>query len=479
VPELLRAIVLQGRDATPPAYYVLLSLIMQMSWDLWALRLISVLAGAALVWLAYRLALRLFDFPVAALTGLLLALAPFSIEVSQLARAYALASVFALASLYFFAKLRVPRSSTRTAWLYAAVTVAALGTHYLAAVVVLFQNLMVAGLALARQLPRRKVLEWFRLQALMGLVLLPLIWMAVQRMPASEPGRGQDWLPPPSVTGVVKSLILWGTGDPSYGGAAFTLARLFALALLAGLLGLGAVTAWRLWHTQPERRLEVQHIAFVAAAFFGIWGLALGVSLVRKIFHEKYFIYLAPLLIMLLAWTVLRLRPAWLGQGLLVALLATTGLALSVYYTSPNGEQWREAMTYIRQQWRPGDYVALTPGYYVRPATYYFTGEVAPDDFELARAPVTVIAPGGYRAATTTADPDIILPDVAEVLAQAERVWVVTGYAEIDPARLDWLTAHYERVDEREFLGVQVKLYARVALAVGGWPTRAALEARP
>jgi hypothetical protein len=126
--------------------------------------------------------------------------------------------------------------------------------------------------------------------------------------------------------------------------------------------------------------------------------------------------------------------------------------------------------------------VALTPGYYVRPATYYFTGEVAPNDYELARAPVTVIAPSGYRAATTTADPEVILPDLGQVLADAERVWMVTGYAAVDPARLDWLNANFEQVDGREFLGVRVTLYAREPVAAAGWPTRilsAAQEARP
>jgi hypothetical protein len=352
--------------------------------------------------------------------------------------------------------------------------VAALVTHYLAGVVVVFQNLLVVGLAATRQLPRRKVVEWFRLQVVLGLVLLPVIWMAVLRAPDSAPGTGQSWLPEPTAAGLAKSLILWGTGDPSYGGAAFTLARLVSLALIVAILALGAFTAWRLWRSQPERRHEVMRIAFVASAFFGIWGLALGVSLVRKIFHEKYFIYLAPLLIILLAWSVLRLRPAVLGQALMVALVGTTSLSLMVYYTSPNGEQWREAMTFVNHQWRSGDYVAMTPGYYVRPVSFYLTGMMAPVDYELARAPVTVFAPQGYEAATTPSDPEVILPDIAEVLGPAERIWLVTGYAAFDPARLNWIEANYTQVEARSFLGVRVALYTRTAVQASGWPRHGA-----
>lgn len=458
LPEMLRAIVLEGHDATPPTFYVLLHGMLQVSWELWSIRLVSVLAGAAVVGLTYALARRLFDAPVAAVCGLLVALTPFSIEVSQVARAYALTAALALGSLHAFTRLQPAKLPTHRVWLYALLTLLALATHYLVGIVIVVQNLIVLGLFALRRLSRRRLFDWVKLQAVMGLVALPLLWMAVQRVPqAGGSTSGQGWLEGPSVTGAARTLILWATGDPSYGPAAITAMRGASLLVIVTLLGLGALTAWHLWHTRHEQRLEVRRIAFVAAVFLGVWGLALGVSLFRKVFHEKYFIYLAPLLIILLVWSALRSRPAWLGRGLLGALAGLTGLSLYVFYTAPNGEQWREAMAYISDEWQPGDVVVTAPGYYVRSVGYYLEGELPGADYTLMRAPFALVALAGLQPADYPAD-ERDLPDVDLAVAPAERVWLVTGYTALAPGQLDWFHEDYVVIAEREFLGVTVIL---------------------
>jgi hypothetical protein len=460
LPEMLSAIVLEGHDATPPTYYVLLHLALRASWELWSIRLVSIVSGALIVVLTFQYARRMFDMPTALLSGLLLAVAPYSIDVSQVARAYTLSGLFALASLFYFARLGAPAVRPGTIWLYGAATLAAMATHYLAALVIIFQNLVVVALLVFRTLPRRKFAAWIKLQTLLGVLALPLLWMALQRLPGSGSGTGQDWLPAPSATLIIKALILWATGDPSHGGIGFTLARLGSLGVIAGLLCLGAFAAWRLWKNRPEYRPEVRRIAYVAGAFFGIWGMALAISLQRKIFHEKYFIYLAPLLIVILVWSGLRIRPVLLGRSLLVALFALTGLALSIHYTAPSGEQWREALAYVGEHRQPGDLIVTTPGYYARPASYYLTGNLPPVDYRLLRAPYAIFNSEGLQAAgQQMASGD--LPAVAEVVATAERVWLVTGYASDDASTLEWFADGFTVLDAQEFLGVWVVLAER------------------
>jgi hypothetical protein len=302
----------------------------------------------------------------------------------------------------------------------------------------------------------------------LGLVSLPLVWMAIQRVP-QEAGStaGQGWLEGPTPTGIARALILWATGDPSYGPTGVTVARLASLVVVVALLGLGALTAWQMWRTRPDRRREVQHIALVAAAFFGAWGLALGVSLERKIFHEKYFIYLAPLLLILLVWSALHSRPALLGRGLLAGLAGLTGLSLYIFYSAPNGEQWREAMAYVNEQRQPGDYVVTTPGFYIRPVSYYLEGTLPAAEITLARAPFALAAPQGLAAADYSKD-ERGLPDVDVAVEPAERLWVVTGYNPLENGRLDWFYEDYRVVGERNFLGVEVMLGERLDSAEAG-----------
>jgi 4-amino-4-deoxy-L-arabinose transferase-like glycosyltransferase len=466
LPEMLSAIVLEGHDATPPVYYALLHGMLQVSTALWAIRLVSILAGAAMVWATYALAGQLLGARVAAVSALLLAVSPFSIEISQVARAYALTGALVIASLYCLVRLRAAHTPARYAWLFGLLTLAALATHYLAALVLVVENAIVFALAAARRLPRRKVLDWVKLQAVLGLLALPLAWMALQRVPNAPEGSGQSWLEGASVAVAIKSLIFYGTGDPSYGPTGLTLPRLASLAVIGGLLALGAWQAWRLWRSRPEARVEAGRVAFVAALFFGVWGLALGVSFVRPIFHQKYFLFLEPLLLILLVWAGLRLQPAVLGRGLLAGLAALTGLALGVYFTSPNGEQWREAMAHVRQAAEPGDYVVAAPGYYIRPISFYLRDEIPAPDYSVLRAPFVLIGPEGYRSADDAVE-DRGLPDIDAAASQADRVWLVTGYAELDPERLSWFFEDYTVVERREYLGVTVVLGDRPDTASG------------
>jgi hypothetical protein len=239
-----------------------------------------------------------------------------------------------------------------------------------------------------------------------------------------------------------------------------------SLLVIVLLLGLGAVTAWRLWHTRPDQRPDVRRIAFVAAAFLGVWSLALGVSLVRRIFHEKYFIYLAPLLLILLVWSGLRARPRLLGRGLLAALAGLIGLSLAVFYSAPNGEQWREAMAYVSAERQPDDLVVTAPGYYMRPVAYYLEGRLPGVDYVLARAPYALDDAGGFVAADYRGD-ERGLPDVDVAAAPAERVWLVTGYNPLAPDQLDWFYEDYAVIGERDFLGVQVVLGDRLDAPTG------------
>ncbi len=138
-------------DIHPPLYYALLTIWMQFAGKgAVAVRLFSVVVGAATVPLLYVLAKRLFGRRVALVSALLLAIAPFHIYYSQEIRMYGLVTFLCLASVYLFVILLDPPSKqahARMTWLlYVLVTAAALYTQYYAAFVVGFQ-VVVVGLS--------------------------------------------------------------------------------------------------------------------------------------------------------------------------------------------------------------------------------------------------------------------------------------------------------------------------------------------
>ncbi len=128
-------------DIHPPLYYALLQIWMTAfgKSDL-ALRMLSVVIGAATIPLAYLVAQQLFNRRVALASAFLLALAPLHIYYSQELRMYGLVTLLALASVYLQLKM-LARKTARAQGIvltvaYVVVTALAVYTQYFAAFLV-------------------------------------------------------------------------------------------------------------------------------------------------------------------------------------------------------------------------------------------------------------------------------------------------------------------------------------------------------
>lgn len=445
-----------GADAgTPPVYYVLLHASMLLGAQPLVVRLVSVLAGTLMVWLTFRLAAQLFDLHVATLSAFLIAVAPTHIAWSRVARAYMLGGLLALFSLYFFARLLFSEEE-RGDWLGLVIaTAAAIWTHYLTVLLVLFENGLIAFLWLRRRLSRLLFIRWLVSQIVLGIVALPALLGALTAVPTTK----DNWWTRPGLQALVKSAILFSTGDPSYGPMGVTSARILSLMTIVGLCVLGLrVFLQRGYHRRLDD--EGRRVLFLISAFMIPWVTALTISQVRPTYAEKYFLFLMPPLFVLFAWIFTRARQVIISSLVLLALISLTGSALFVYYTEPFGEQWREATAYMRPAYQPDDLVVISPGWYGRPYAYYFYGGFPEDINALTYIPVIVVENGEFRAVSfldraggvRASDP---------ALASAQRIWLLSGYSLVDPRVMTWTEQNFEPIDIREFVGVRVDLLQR------------------
>lgn len=158
------------QESTPPLYYA-------AAW-IWSrvfgtsevgLRSLSALAGTLMIPVAYYAAATLLrrSWPALAV-ALLTAVSPILVWYSQEARAYALYALLSAASLLLFARL-VERRSRADAWLWAAVAVLTIWTHYFAGF------LVVAEAAVLLALPdRRRLLAPIGAVAALAAAAVPL-----------------------------------------------------------------------------------------------------------------------------------------------------------------------------------------------------------------------------------------------------------------------------------------------------------------
>ena len=428
-------------DYTPPTYYAMLHPFLMFSQDYLVVRLLSIVAGTLVVIFTFKLALLLFDLRIATLGAFLMAIAPFHIEYSQVARSYMLTGLFALLSLYFFAKVLF-QGGSRWNWIgLVACSAFMLYTHYLAIFVVLF------GTALSRCCGC--VANAARYGAQVGAVPGSA---GVGRSSAGghfplyadtrEAGAGSRvGLPKPDVQSLIKSAILFTTGDPSYGqdrsydsapvqpAADRVYNATWKILLIAGYVG------------KRRQGKEVEKALLLAGAVLVPIAVAFVVSQVRSVYNEKYLLMVMPPLMILIAWILLRSRQVLVAAGLAAVVIGITSWSAFVYYTAPFGRTVARGNCVLAlrvQAWRPG---GDSPAYYARPFAYYFYGDFPSDMRTLIFSSVLKVQDGNYtgldlpaaieqEAGQLTADPQI---------AAAKRVFLVSGYVPADAGLETWL----------------------------------------
>ncbi|HEX5414473.1 MAG TPA: oligosaccharide flippase family protein [Chloroflexota bacterium] len=452
--DLVRAILIQHWDNTPPVFYLFLQLFMQFGQSPFFVRVVSVVAGTATVWLTYKLAEKLFGGRVALLSAFLVAIAPLHIEFSQTARAYVLADFWALLSLYFCVSIIFGRP-TRWHWLGLVVaSVLALYTFYVTVLIVASENVLFLAFWLFRRVDRSLIRAWIASQTALAIAVLSTALSAFLAVAVVESGLGISWLIRPGVLALVKTVILFTTGDPSSGPSAVTPARALSLGLAGGL---ALLLVWVAVQRGYYRRIGVEgyKVLSVAAVVLLCWSATFVASQLRPVYSEKYILFLLPLLLILFAWAIVQSPIRLVTLVATVALVGLTGKSLLVYYGGPQGEQWREAVAYLRPAIQASDVVVIAPGFYMRPYAYYRYGSFPSDTRTVARSPAVLVKDSRFVPEKTTTDAEQALAAASD---SGQRIWYVSGFAAPDAKLNAWIEEHYQPADTGQFLGARVEL---------------------
>jgi len=172
-------------DIHPPLYYLLLhAWIRPLGSSVLAVRLLSVLIGAATVPLLYATGRRLGGERAGFLAALLLAVSPFHIYYSQEVRMYGLVTFFGLLAWYFALRWDTGDRGRGGRFLlgYALSMTAALYTDYYAALLFLALNLVVLAHHFRARRPARDAFAWLAAQAVVLALYLPWLWYAAGKL---------------------------------------------------------------------------------------------------------------------------------------------------------------------------------------------------------------------------------------------------------------------------------------------------------
>jgi mannosyltransferase len=368
------------------------------------------------------------------LSGLLFATAPYMTYYAQMARSYAIETMFAVIASYLL--LRAWPDGRWRWWLGYAAAVALTGLFNIFGLLIVVAHGITLLLTDARgqtapgrrigrtpRVPRapRVPVRWLAACGAAVIVLGPLLGLASRQ-------QGQiAWLHRPTLNAMERLLTNLAGSRP--------LIAPFALLALAGLL-----TAWRADHWRPLNPAAIALPWLVVPPF-----VLVAVSFVKPVYYVRYIEFCLPALailagagltglIRLAAVTPLRwsrpgrwrlgpLRLAWLPAVLVVAVLAAllAGPQQAIRQTAARPDNLRLASAIVAAHEQPGDVV-----FYI-PATMHVLGTGYPAPFGRLRDIAlnqSAIASGTLTGTEITSPARLKSRFAA---SSAERVWVVTG----------------------------------------------------
>jgi len=396
-------------DGAPPLYYALLHVWMNVFGDsTFSVRALSGIPAVLALPVVVRLGRRIGGDAVGIASVVLFAISPFAVRYAVETRMYALLMLLSLAAAH--AVLSVHRHGTKRATAgLAAVTAAALYTHYYAVFLVGVLGAGELWLAWRRRDPAAR-------RALLALVIgsvafLP--WVPVLLYQSRH--TGAPWAPPPDGSAVLATIEAWMGGENTFAQlAALVALASVVIALIGRRGGRGHVVLGTTFARLPTRMLAVA---------LGSLIIAVAVDAAdRQAYAPRYLAMGAGLFLVVVACGIAVL-PSRRARRTMLAVLVVAELAVCVQNAWQPRSQAGLVAAVLDRQARPGDVVVYCPdqlGPQTARLTHTGVRQVVFPNF----ASPAVVDWVDYRERIRTADPQRFVQQV-NAMAGTHKVWLV------------------------------------------------------
>jgi hypothetical protein len=368
---------LRTTDVHPPGHHALVWLSVRAFGDSEvALRLPSMIAGAALVPMLFVAGRALFDRRTGLIAATLGTLAPVLVWYSEEARMYAQLMLLAVVAVWALHQA-IETERFRYWTVYALAAAAMVWTHYFAALIVIVLQVAIVVMALRlrreRDSIRRLVTGGVFASVALVAAVAPLVPFALDQFMANE-AAGKGFSQPAAAGGAVDAQVsvygaltngiwaLWGYHSDA------TMARLTALwpmLILLALLVLG------------RGRSRPGYLLVACVAVPALLLTAIGIAK-PFLFELRYGLAAVPLMVLLIAAAVSEWPNTALGRWALGGLVAAT-MAVGLVDQQLNGSNPRVydfegALSEISEKAEPGDVVVYDPEVLNNVIQYYAPG---------------------------------------------------------------------------------------------------------
>ncbi len=434
---------LRDYDTHPPLHYALLHFwIAAFGKDETAVRSLSVIASVLAVSVTFLLGRRIGGDRVGLLGAALLAISPFQVVSAQEARMYPFLTLFTAGASYAL-WLALEDGRIRHWVAYAVLTALAVYTHHFAWFVILAQALYV--LLFHRHDGRFRA--WIVSMIAVAIAYLPMLPVLYAQIATAR--AWPNFRPPFGLETLTSTFGLLSFGGSLFGMGTYyrkgILPELYRPAILLPFLLLAVCGVLGL----RERRKQ----AFVLGYLIMPVAVVALISLIRNMYYERYFSFVLPAFVILLAAGVFYIvdevrvpAPAATLAALLVFLASFNIPALADTYGARMTYNWRDAAAYVTFKARPDDFILFIPGFARIPFEYYYAGKQRRASYN----PVQLFQKGGPLVSST----DLQQRSLLTIARNYPRMWIVAtiplGY---DTRKTvgDLLSPGFQEVEGRDF----------------------------
>lgn len=419
------------RDVHPPLYYEVLHLWMRLfGTSELALRSLSVACGIALIPLCFLLVRRIASQRAAIITSFLVATSPFLVRYSQETRMYAMVTLWIVISLLAMVYIV---SKPKKIWPYLLYTLSitlGLYTHYYAALVIMVYWLYLISLWWPHRKSHIQVshiitsMRWWVSNIVAVILFAPWVATLIAQF---RRGQGLSWLPHTTINTFHDSIWQFFTFTDAH-----RLPSIFYW-LLPLLLALVAVYISQFNQDRHHYARLITWYSFVPIV------LAIMVSVVRPVFHERYFSFTVVGFLIMLALAIDQVmkKRIWPGAILLTGVVLTQLIGVRNVYSQSN-HQVRTTINSINTQYQRGDYLISGELYTYFDGSYYLNSSVP------LLLYTGVYAPNGYGESSLLYDKNVYIHDYSEV-SKGSRVWLIgktSGSEYFEKVPANWQLVH-------------------------------------
>ncbi|MEP7166986.1 MAG: glycosyltransferase family 39 protein [Candidatus Woesebacteria bacterium] len=316
-------------DFQPPLFHLIVHFFSLVSHQEWWLRMPSMIAGIATIWILYRLLLEKFGKKTAIIGSLLLATSPFHIFYSQELRPYALATFFATLSWYILVSETIKKR--RWTW-YTVVSTLGMYTMYL------YPFLIASQIVYIWFEQRKKIKFVVFSQTIVALLFLPWLPTFLLQLQAgttltqSLPGWSLA-VATPQLKALPLILAKFFVGQVPFHGHPFFILSTAMILLL---------TAWLCLQSVRNPKLKLFWY-WLIIPLLGSWIVSFFIPIIQA---KRVMLGLPALL------GIISLERKKLWKVIVILVFLLQGVSLFLYYTDQNiqRENWRVVTSQIEMQ---------------------------------------------------------------------------------------------------------------------------------